>query len=107
MRTTTTLVLAATLTALAGVASAEPTSISVPFTQADLQSQEAIASLYERIEQAAERVCRDPSSTFYTTMSTCKADAIEDALERADIAPLLVYAETMERGAPVVEIAAR
>jgi UrcA family protein len=109
MRTITILVLTAALTSLAGVASAEDLqTISVPVSQADLQSPEAVAGLYERVEDAAEELCsvtnRLPTSTF----SSCMRTVLGEAIERADLAPLAAYAATLQSGhATPVEIASR
>lgn len=108
MRTISTLVLSAAMTALAGAASAEPMSISIAVTPADLNSPQAVASLYERVEAAAEEVCRVPNRDALTTYGSCKHEAIATALENAGIAELSAYAESLpSQPAPVVEIAAR
>jgi UrcA family protein len=104
----TTLVLAAAMTPLAGVAAAKPQTIRVPVSQADLQSSETLATLYERVEDAAEEVCHIENRAAAMTQASCMRQVIHAALANAEIAPLSDYAAAHESGhATPIEVASR
>lgn len=107
MRTITILVLTAALTTMAGAATAEPLSITIPVSVADLQSTEGVAGLYDRVEAAAEELCRAPNRAEFTTFNSCKRDVLAEAIDRANIAVLTAYADSVGSPTPVVEIASR
>jgi UrcA family protein len=103
-----TLVLGAAVTSLASAAAAEPQTIRIPVTQADLQSPEAVAALYGRVEAAAAELCQVQNRTANTTQASCMRDVVSDAVAGAELAPLAQYAAA-QRAAPgaAIEIASR
>lgn len=108
MRTIKTLVLTAAVSAFAASAQAEePLSITIPVSSADLQSTEAVAGLYGRVEAAAEELCDAPNRAAFTTFRSCKREVIAEAVARADIAALSAYADSLTAPAAIVEIASR
>jgi UrcA family protein len=108
MRIISILVLSAAVTSLASLAAAEPAAIRVPVSQSDLQSSHAVAALYERVEQAAEEVCRMSNRPLAVTRASCMREAVERAVARAELAPLSEYAATHESGhSAAVELASR
>jgi len=80
---------AATLLAFAGTAFAQPNnldvarSVGVPYADLDLQSDNGAQAMYDRINIAAERVCRDEVNTPVVLHNrVCRDMAVDRAVRR-------------------------
>lgn len=99
----------------AATAAAEPAdtySISVPVSDADLESVASVQALYTRVRQAANAVCaetlRDTSARMST--ETCRREVFASAIARADLPALTQYHAAIQSGRTpelTTEIAAR
>src|SRR5262245_27700679 len=85
------------LAALATPASAEPEKVQIliQVTPADLESREAVAHLYQRVEDAAASVCAEimpgsfaPGTEPYSSPASCKRSLVRQALANAHVQPL-------------------
>jgi len=77
-------------------ASAEPSSL-VKVRDLDLRRSQDVATLYQRIERAAARVCADASASWdarrLSFVRKCTTAAIDDAVAHANISALTALHE--------------
>lgn len=65
--------------------------IHIAVTSADLQSDQSVGALYQRIAQAAGNICSQGISAYPMTQNSCRATVLNDAITRANIAELTAY----------------
>ena len=91
------------LTAAPSAASAEEVTVRIPVYQADLESDAALANLYERVEAAASHICLETSDAFdraSRSQISCRRDAVRRAIDTANLPALSAYhAEAQNRQA--------
>lgn len=78
-----------------GAALADPPAdpaMAVRFADLNLSSPEAVATLYQRIERAADQVCQLPKGTLQlkleSDLKACRADATDRAVLQANLPAL-------------------
>ncbi|HVY03288.1 MAG TPA: UrcA family protein [Caulobacterales bacterium] len=93
------LVIASILAAPIGAANAEPDEIRIPVTSADLISEESLAALMARVENAADIVCKQDHAMPLALggQRDCRKRAVRAAIERTRIEPLKQYYASYER----------
>ncbi|HVY86675.1 MAG TPA: UrcA family protein [Caulobacterales bacterium] len=105
------------LSAFAAPAFADPDTVQVRIqvTPADLESRDAVAHLYQRINAAAASVCAevmgDQTPTLgsaYASRLDCRRQLVREALENTHFAALAqYYAELQGSPPPATEVASR
>jgi UrcA family protein len=96
--------------AIAAPASANPTEVRVPVTSADLESPEAIANLYQRVNEAAASVCAEIMSvepTPYSSRRQCRLDLVDHAMDDSTVEPLTRYHAAVRTGRTETTLASR
>jgi UrcA family protein len=82
------------LFALSVPAAAQPAAISIQVTEADVQNDASLANLYERIEDAAAKMClegRYALSPLTARSSACTRATVAASIERAGVTSLSAY----------------
>jgi UrcA family protein len=62
--------------------------VRVPVTEADLQSPEAVAALYARVQEAGMAVCREAmrsSLPYYVSTAQCRREVVENAIAETGV----------------------
>ncbi|MES1202142.1 MAG: UrcA family protein [Pseudomonadota bacterium] len=109
------------LAAIAAPAQADPkqgysdeVQISIHVTPADLESRDAVAHLYQRVNDAAASVCAEIMSSSvngapqrYSSRSSCQRTLVREALGDTPIAPLAQYYAEITGHARTTEVASR
>jgi len=88
-------------------AHAEATGIHIPVTQAQLATQESVATLYEDIEFAAKRACHAQlagSILEHYDRRACRKETMDQAIRNSGIGPLISYHDARLE-APAIETA--
>ena len=93
------LIIASIVAVPLGIANAEPDEIKVPVTSAELQTEEGLAALMSRVEDAAKTMCKQDHMMPLAlgTERDCRKRTIRAALETAKIEPLTAYYASYER----------
>lgn len=118
-RSVLTLTAACLFAAIAAPASADPApedliEVHIQVAPADLESDAAVANLYQRVNDAAASVCAEAMSGSYSNLVSpyssrvdCRRQVVEEALKDTPYAPLArYYAQVRGRTLPT-EIASR
>jgi len=81
----------------ASTAAAEPApTAEVTYTRADLASSESVASLHQRVVDAADQVCRQANRGAYDlnmALRICRTEAVSTAVENANLDALSAFHE--------------
>lgn len=91
-------------------ASAQPDTVRIPVTAADLETRESVAQLYQRVNVAAASVCQEIMAgqiSVYRTRRQCRVDLIDHALENTRHASLADYHAEMRSRPVSTTLAAR
>lgn len=100
------LALVGAVSLMASPAFANPITIVVPVSPADLESRESVAALYQRVEDAAASVCveimRGSSPAAYTSRRSCVRDLMDKALDGASISAVSEYHAEVRTGQPAL-----
>ncbi|MEJ0061234.1 MAG: UrcA family protein [Terricaulis sp.] len=96
--------------AVAAPASANPTEVRVPVTSADLESPEAILSLYQRVNEAAASVCAEimqGDHPAYRSRRQCRIALVDQALATSTVEPLTRFHAAVRSGRTATTLASR
>jgi UrcA family protein len=91
------------LAPLGAVAAEAPDTVTIKVTPADLRTEQSLAALMERIEDAADSVCKREQSgaiLIAGARSSCRRTAVSEAIRDADIEALTVFYTNAQAPAP-------